>query len=98
MDSLALMRLPETLIKKMVRQALPMTRAEFKKYLIDSQCCNGRILILPRANINQKQNMIRALEQTGKKHNWLERQLIYKNIEINEKYKDNTRGAWLKHL
>ena len=62
-----------------------MTRAEFKKYF-DSSNDHKNFQFTP-GQYKSKAQYDSLLQSGKKKHNWFERQLVYKNIEINEKFK-----------
>ncbi len=65
----------------------PMSRAEFKNYF-ESQVDSGRVQFTP-VNYDTKEEYDSALASGKKKHNWVMRQLVYKQIALNEKYKGN---------
>ena len=71
----------------------PMTRAEFKHYF-DSAGIQGKVHFT-NTNYKNKAEYDSVLRSGKKKHNWLQRQLIYKEIELNEKY-NNEGGNILK--
>ena len=67
-----------------------LTRAELDAYL-DSMKTTGGFHLTNRAYQSKKQ--YDSVLKTGvKKHNWLERKLIYKEIEINQKYSNNRKA------
>lgn len=87
MDSLAFDAFTKDVNKDDGKGELPMGRAEFKKYF-DSVTSRAGIHFTP-GKYKTKADYDSVLQSGKKKHNWLERQFIYKNIEVNEKYKNN---------
>ena len=85
MDSLAFDAFTKNANKEDGKAALPMSRTEFKKYF-DSSANQGNFQFTP-GQYRSKDGYDSLLRSGKKKHNWFERQLIYKNIEINEKFK-----------
>jgi Protein of unknown function (DUF3667) len=83
MDSLAFDAFTKNVNKEDGKPGVPMTRPEFKKYF-DSMALQGG-LHFTNANYNSKAQYDSALA-AGVKDNWLKRQLVYKQIELNEKY------------
>lgn len=66
-----------------------MTRAEYKNYVDGT----AGFYITPTHCRSKKQ--YDSLIKTGvKKHNWIERYLVYKGIEINEKYSGNSKAIF----
>lgn len=64
-----------------------MSRAELKHYIDSADKNNAPHFTSHRYKSRGEYD---SLLRSGKKdHNWFERQLVYKEIEINEKYKDN---------
>lgn len=66
----------------------PMTRKEFQNYL-DTSISSG--LHLNGINYKSKKEYDSLLASGKEKNNWFARQFIYKLIEINEKYNNNSR-------
>lgn len=66
---------------------VPMTRAGFLHYR-DSVRGKSGIRFTP-GNYTSKEQYDSVLASGRKKHNWFERQLIYKQIELNKKFRDN---------
>ena len=91
MDSLAFAEFTKSVNKEDGNKALPMSRAEFKKYF-DSSLKKAGIHFTP-GNYKSKEQYDSVLNSGKKKHNWWQRQLIYKEIEVNEKYKNTTPGS-----
>ena len=85
MDSLAFDAFTKNVNKKDGKPALAMSRERFKKYF-DSSTNAGNFQFTP-GHYKSKAEYDSLLQSGKKKHNWFERQLIYKNIEINEKFK-----------
>ena len=86
MDSLAFDAYTKTINKGDGKAPLPMTRPEFKKYF-DSSVHSGKIKIT-NADYKSKAEYDSALDAGKVKDNWLRRKLIYKNIELNERYQN----------
>jgi hypothetical protein len=87
MDSAAFEAFTSDINKQEGKKAVAMTKEQFKRYY-DSATDNGVINFTSRhyASKGEYDSML----ATGKKqHNWIERQLIYKEIEINKKFKAN---------
>lgn len=71
---------------------LPMTRDAFKKYF-DSAVQN-RLIHFTNSGFKSKAAYDSALKAGSKGDGWLKRQLIYKEIQLNEKYGSNTGQAF----
>jgi hypothetical protein len=89
MDSVSFAAFTANINKEDGKPAQPMTREEFKKY-IDSA------LIKSGIHFTGHQYKSRAqydsfLNAGVKKHNWIQRQFIYKEIDINEKYNSDSK-------
>jgi hypothetical protein len=93
MDSLAFDGFTKNVNKEDGKPALPMTRPQYKKYF-DSTAMSGAIH-LTNADYKSK-NEYDSVLAAGKKDNWLRRLLIYKQIELNEKYHNRGGGEALK--
>lgn len=63
---------------KKVTKGLPMSRAEFNSSFESFSIAPG--------NYRSKKEYDSLLKSGVKKHNWIERQLVYKNLELKEKY------------
>jgi Protein of unknown function (DUF3667) len=87
MDSASFAVFTANVNKEDDKPAVPMTREEFQKYkdIVFSQ--KGVHFTKTRYRSRAQYDSVLASGQ--KKHNWLERQLIYKEIAINEKYKND---------
>ena len=89
MDSLTFDAFTKEINKENKKPALPMSREYFKKYF-DSSADFGGIQFTP-THYNNKAEYDSVLRSGKKKHNWFERQLVYKNIEIDEKFKGHRK-------
>lgn len=89
MDSAEFAVFTSNINKEDEKAAQPMTRAEFQSYLDSSVFGHG--LHFTKTHYRSKAHYDSVLASGEKKHNWIERQLIYKEIAINEKYKNDTR-------
>jgi len=67
---------------------LPMTREEFKKYTDLALQKSG--IHLTKTHYRSKAQYDSLLAAGVKKHNWWQKLLIYKEIEVNEKYDSNS--------
>jgi hypothetical protein len=90
MDSANFADFTKDINEDMDRKAVPMTREEFRHYadsmigIIGVHFSSGRY--------KSKEEYDSLLKKGIKKHNWFQRQLIYKEIAINRKYNnDQTR-------
>ena len=86
MDSASFAAFTADINKEEGKPAIPMTRDEFKRYK-DTVLING--IYFTEARYRSRKEYDSVLASGSKRHNWIERQLIYKQIEINEKYKNN---------
>jgi hypothetical protein len=108
MDSATFAKFTAHINEESDRPAKPMTREEFKKYadtvfkiFLDTSAAL-RFTGTNYESIGQ----FDSLQQTnGKKYNWMKRQLIYKELELNEKYHKNRlevinaiKEAWMHSL
>ncbi|MEO5782665.1 MAG: DUF3667 domain-containing protein [Ginsengibacter sp.] len=66
-----------------VTKGLPMSRAEFNSSFENFTIAPG--------NYRSKKEYDSLLKSGAKKHNWLERQMVYKNIELKEKYGSDSK-------
>ena len=92
MDSLAFDAYTKNVNKEDKKPELPMNRAEFKRYF-DSSTNMSNFQFTP-GHYKSKAQYDSLLQSGKKKHNWFMRQLIYKNIEINEKFKGHPRDIF----
>lgn len=73
----------------------PMTRAEFKQYydnVINTSLDSASVNFHFTPNNYKSREAYDSVLRSGKKdHNWLERKLTYKQIELTEKFKGNGR-------
>lgn len=86
MDSLAFDAYTRNINKEDGKAALPMSRIEFKHYY-DSVSVKGAINFT-NSNLKSKAEYDSLLKDGNIKDGWIKRQLVYKEIEINEKYKN----------
>ena len=93
LDSLAFDAYTKDLNKEDGNGVKPMTRTEFKRYF-DSSIIKGKVHFT-NTDYKTKAEYDSVLKSGGKKHNWFQRQLINKEIELNEKY-SNEGGNILK--
>jgi hypothetical protein len=89
MDSAKYKVFVDTLIKSDTSLKFAYDKIKYLKY-IDS--ISGKGFSIGPSKYKSKAEYDSALAH-GKKHNWVERQLTYKQIEIKEKYKDNNSGV-----
>jgi hypothetical protein len=92
MDSLTFDAFTKNINKEDKKPALPMSREGFKKYF-DSSVNAGNFQFTP-THYETKAAYDSALQSGKKKHNWFERQLVYKNIEIDEKFKGRKKDIF----
>ena len=69
---------------KEITDGRPMTRDEFAKY-VDTSRKKGTFRIVS-GNYKNKAEYDSLLKAGVKKHNWFERKLVYKQIELDERY------------
>jgi hypothetical protein len=96
MDSLAFDAFTKNVNKEDGKPALAMSRERFKKYF-DSSVNAGNFQFTP-GHYKSKAEYDSLLHSGKKKHNWFEKQLIYKNIEINEKFKGRKKDIFTTFL
>lgn len=89
LDSLAFDAYTKNVNKEEGNGDKPMTRAEFKRYF-DSSVMKEKVHFT-NTDYKTKAAYDSVLRSGKKKHNWFQRQLIYKEIELNEKY--NNEGG-----
>lgn len=87
MDSAAFVQFTTTLNKEYENKAVPMTREEFKLFFDSTVSNNGFKLFSSKFATRAAYDS--ALRSGKKDHNWLQRQLVYKEIELNERYGNN---------
>jgi hypothetical protein len=68
---------------KNITKGLPMSKPEFKSLFANFSIAPG--------NYSSKKEYDSLLKAGVKKHNWFERKLVYKNIELKEKYGSDTQ-------
>lgn len=64
----------------------PLTKKEIKERILDT--ASIQLLSREYRSMVEYDSSVKA----GKKYNWFEKQLVYKNIELNKKYKNNPRS------
>jgi hypothetical protein len=69
---------------KALNDGKQMTRDEFRNY-VDTSTKKGTFRVAP-GNYKSKAEYDSLLKKGIKKHNWFERKLVYKQIELDEKY------------
>ncbi len=89
MDSLTFDAFTKNVNKEDGKPALPMSRATFKSYFDSSKEKAGIHITSSRYHSRAQYDSV--LKSGKKDHNWWQRQLIYKEIAVNEKFKDNPR-------
>ncbi len=89
LDSLAFDAFTKNRNKEDGKPAIAMNRVEFKQYF-DSSYDQENFKITPE-HYESKAQYDSLLQSGKKKHNWFERQLVYKSIEINKRFKDRRR-------
>lgn len=87
MDSAHFANFTAKLNKEDGKPGVPMTREGFRTYL-DTNGMKGQIRFTP-GEYTSKEEYDSLLKAGVKKHNWFERKLVYKQIELNEKYNHN---------
>jgi hypothetical protein len=90
MDSVTFAKFTTNINKEDHRAEVPMTRDQFKSY-IDSTLSGSGVRFVP-GQYKTRREYDSLLKAGVKKHNWVERQLVYKNIEVNEKYHNNAKA------
>jgi hypothetical protein len=89
MDSATFAAFTANINKEDDKPAVPMSREEFKKFKDSVTFVSG--IRFSGTNYRSKGQYDSMLASGEKKHNWIERQLIYKQIAINEKYKNDPK-------
>lgn len=89
MDSTQFAAFTAELNKNDNRPAVPMTRSEYQHYRDSLTTTQGIHFTKHRYRSREEYD---SLRKAGvKNHNWFQRQLIYKEIDINHKYKGNSK-------
>ena len=91
MDSLQYKEFVDNLVANDSTLKFAYNKTVYLKYL-DSLVAKSTPLRFTPSKYKSKAEYDTALAH-GKNHNWIERKLIYKQLEINEKYKDDPKGA-----
>ncbi len=81
MDSMQLMQLSEK-----SNSNIPLTKKEMRKRIFDT--ASIQLLSRKYRSMAEYDSSVKA----GEKYNWFEKQLVYKNIELNKKYKNNPQS------
>lgn len=89
MDSLHFADFTREINREDKKPDVPMSRAEFKRYK-DSAYENTGIRFTTKL-YGSKAEYDSVLKSGKKNHNWLQRQLIYKQIEVNKKFNNNSK-------
>jgi hypothetical protein len=92
MDSLTFAKFTTDLNKESDRPAAPMTREEFKKYsdtIIRVLFLDSSGLHFAGANYASVKEFDSLQHTHARQQSWFKRQLIYKELELNEKYHNN---------
>jgi hypothetical protein len=89
MDSTSFAEFTANINKDNHKPAIPMTREEFKHYF-DTAFSTTSGIHLSGTHYNSKKQYDAALAAGVSKDNWFERKLIYKEIELNQEYKNNS--------
>lgn len=87
MDSVEFAKFTKAISLSEGRGAVPMTRSEFESYK-DTLLNSGFRFTSSRYNSREEYDSL--LKAGVKKHNWLERQFIYKEIDLNKKYNNSS--------
>ncbi len=90
MDSVKYRAFVDKIVKNDSSLQFAYDREAYFRYLDTLALGSGVIRITP-GNYTNRKSYDSALAH-GKDHNWLERQLVYKQIELNEKYKGDKRA------
>lgn len=86
MDSVQLKQSPEK-----YNNGIPTAKKEIRERIFDT--ASIQLLSRKYRSMVEYDSSVKA----GKKYNWLEKQLVYKNIELNKKYKNNP-GSLISNL
>jgi len=90
MDSIKYRAFVDKLVKNDSALKFAYNREAYFRYLDTIALSSGSIKITPSKYTDRK-SYDSALAH-GKDHNWIERQLVYKQIELNEKYKGDSKA------
>ena len=91
MDSIQYKKFVDTLAKNDIALKFAYDKQEYLKYL-DSTALAAATFKMTPSKFKTRKEYDSALAH-GKDHNWIERQLVYKQIEINERYSGNPKAA-----
>ncbi len=73
---------------KLLNNGQSMSREEFKHYMDSIKITGG--IHFTNTNYKTKSAYDSAVASSVKKHNWFERQVVYKGIELNQKYNNDS--------
>jgi hypothetical protein len=90
MDSATFTKFTASINKEDHKPAIGMTREEFRRY-VDSMMSISGFGFAP-GHYTSKKQYDSLLKAGVKKHNWLERQLVYKDLETKEKYHNDSKA------
>ena len=91
MDTIKYKKFIDTLVKNDTSLKFAYDKQQYLKYLDSIAVTAATFKMTPSKYTSRKQyDSALAL---GKNHKWIERQLVYKQIEINKKYKGNPKAA-----
>lgn len=90
MDSATFADFTTAINKSEGRKALPMTRHEFEGFR-DTLMQSATGLHFTSKTYKSRKQYDSLLKAGVKKHNWIQRQFIYKEIELNEKFHNNKK-------
>lgn len=91
MDSLQYKKFIDTIVKNEPEMKFAYDKIQYLHWLDSQAVKKGTFNFTPSKYTSRKQ-YDSALAH-GKDHNWIQRQLVYKQLEINEKYKGNPKAA-----
>jgi hypothetical protein len=91
MDSASYKKFIDTIVNNDSDLRFAYDRIKYMRY-IDSQAVGKVPIHFTPSNYKSRAEYDSALAH-GKGHNWIERQMVYKQLEINEKYKNDPKGA-----
>jgi hypothetical protein len=89
MDSISFAAFTANINKENDKPAIPMLRKEFKKY--EDSVTLGSGIQFTSTKYKSKAQYDSVLASGKKKHNWIQRQLVYKEIALNKKYSNDLR-------
>ncbi len=93
MDSVSYKKFVDTLVQNDPQMKFAYNKQQYFKYLDSIAAAAVAFHFTPSPSKYKTQEEYDSALAHGKDHNWLERQLVRKQIEINEKYKGNPKAA-----